>query len=278
MNAKPQLKWRQPLRFSCQVGAALASFSLSVIAAQSANIVTNGAFESPLVLGTYYDLYDAGQSFGSWSVSGGRVGQLTHQHDPGGSIAAYDGMQCVQLAGIGGTNGGIFQDVPTVAGQSCRISFAFAGNPGTDFPPAVKVMQVIWGGTVVDTLSFDTTGHSYAVPGWTNLTYTLTATGAVTRLQFVNVTPGSSAAGPLVDTVSVDPITDEDLVASIHFSAVDVCWAGRTNQMYQAQYTTDLGGTNWINLGFHVVGSGANCVTDSINGSEKRFYRIARLP
>lgn len=85
----------------------------------------------------------------------------------------------------------------------------------------------------------------------------------------------------LIDHVSLERLPDDDLLATIHLSdvsAVDICWAGRTNRMYGVQYRTNLSDTNWYDFGSPVLGTGVNCVSDSINGMEQRFYRIFRLP
>jgi hypothetical protein len=77
------------------------------------------------------------------------------------------------------------------------------------------------------------------------------------------------------DNVSVEENND-DLIASIHISAVDICWAGRSNQIYQVQYRTNISDTNWFNFGPPVPGTGTNCVTDRIDA--QRFYRVVRPP
>ncbi|HEY9175372.1 MAG TPA: hypothetical protein VI136_24060 [Verrucomicrobiae bacterium] len=71
---------------------------------------------------------------------------------------------------------------------------------------------------------------------------------------------------------------DEDLLAAIHISALDICWSGRTNQLYQVQYKTNVSDTNWLNFGVAVQGTGSNCVTDGIKDTERRFYRVTRIP
>jgi len=81
-----------------------------------------------------------------------------------------------------------------------------------------------------------------------------------------------------IDNVSLERLLDADLLASIHCSAVDICWAGRTNQMYQVQYRTNISDTNWFDFGSPLPGTGTNCVSDGINGQQQRFYRIVRVP
>jgi hypothetical protein len=65
-----------------------------------------------------------------------------------------------------------------------------------------------------------------------------------------------------------------DLRATTQVSCVDVCWPGLTNKSYQVQYSSALTSNQWINLGLPIQGNGANCVTDAIRNSERRFYRV----
>lgn len=82
----------------------------------------------------------------------------------------------------------------------------------------------------------------------------------------------------LIDNVSLVRLPDDDMLANIHCSAVDICWAGRTSQLYQVQYRTNVSDTNWFDFGSPVLGTGTNCVTDGISGIEHRFYRVIRVP
>ena len=83
---------------------------------------------------------------------------------------------------------------------------------------------------------------------------------------------------PTVEFYALSAQPTEDLGAVIRVSAVDICWLGSTNQRYQVQYSTDLGSTNWFDLGSAVPGTGTNCVTDSVGETQKKFYRITRVP
>ena len=96
-------------------------------------------------------------------------------------------------------------------------------------------------------------------------------------LRFTGAGIGPGGLSPLFDNVSVQT-DNSDLLLNIHASAVDICWAGFTNQMYQVQYRTNSSATNWFNFGSPVQGTGTNCVTDWINGTEQRYYRTIRLP
>jgi hypothetical protein len=180
--------------------AAWGLLSVGILGPAKAGLVVNGGFEAPIVSGTYYDLSDAGQSFLGWTVGQGRVAHGTDANDPAHSIKAYEGHQWLQLAGLGGTNGSIYQDLTTVPGTTYVLSFAATGNPGAG---QIMQMEVGWGGSTISSLSFDPTGFTFANPGWKVFTFDVTANTATTHLEFTNVTSGANAGGPVIDAVSV---------------------------------------------------------------------------
>ena len=54
-----------------------------------------------------------------------------------------------------------------------------------------------------------------------------------------------------------------------------ICWSTIFNQTYQVQYSTNLGSTNWFDLGNAVIGDGGtNCVFDTTEDPGNRFYRV----
>ena len=91
-------------------------------------------------------------------------------------------------------------------------------------------------------------------------------------------TPGVTAS--LIDNVAllIDSKDNADLRATIQVSAVNVCWPGRIDQTYQVKYRTTLSVANWVTLGSPIRGNGTNCVTDWIEGTQQRYYRIDRVP
>jgi len=63
------------------------------------------------------------------------------------------------------------------------------------------------------------------------------------------------------------------------FTAVEINWLALTNVSYQVQWSSDLGSTNWTNLGASVQGASTNTsVFDSTRYSSKRFYRVEVSP
>ena len=94
--------------------------------------------------------YFAGQTFGFWTVESGSVDQV------GSLWTASDGQQSLDLNGF--ENGVLYQDLQTVPGQTYLLRFAMAGNP--DGGPTFRQMAVWWDTSSLDTLTFDTTGHT----------------------------------------------------------------------------------------------------------------------
>ena len=62
-------------------------------------------------------------------------------------------------------------------------------------------------------------------------------------------------------------------------SNAQICWCSVTNRTYQVQVSSDLNPVGWTNLGAAIRGSGlTNCVTNTITGPPRRFYRTVTLP
>jgi choice-of-anchor C domain-containing protein len=167
------------------------------------NIVVNGDFELPVVCpAPFVTTPPAG-----WTLEQGTVDLVCTYWQPA------SGLQSVDLTGTPG-QGTLSQNLATVAGEQYRLRFAMAGNPDPACgpaglnEPAVKVMDVFWGGTLAATLSFDTTGHTFADMGWVYHTFTLQATGPSTELQFTSRT--GTFCGPTLDDVSVTQVVDGD--------------------------------------------------------------------
>ena len=172
--------------------AAFAKSASSVVdSANITSIVKDGGFEKPVVNGGFNE-YNAGQTIGKWTVTTGSIDLVTASY--------WKPAQGVQSVDLDGSNAGaIAQNLSTIPGTSYSLSFAMAGNP--ECGSQVVQMQVVWGTTVVDTLSFDTTGHSPSKMGWRLHSYTVQATDTTTSLSFVSLT--QSLCGPALDEVVV---------------------------------------------------------------------------
>ncbi|MBP1464492.1 choice-of-anchor C family protein [Candidatus Chloroploca sp. M-50] len=158
------------------------------------SIVANGSFEEPDV-GARWQRFSAGATMGQWLIGAGDVDLV------GLYWQAADGKQSLELAGD--RTGSVHQDLATQPGTTYLLSFAMSGNPDR---AGLKQMEVYWGGTLLDTLTFDTTGKSLAEMGWVMHTYMVTTNAPTTRLQFTSLT---SAYGPVIDHVRVEGSTGE---------------------------------------------------------------------
>jgi len=161
------------------------------------NIVLNGNFETPDVTAYTFDTYYAGRTFGNWYVESGSVDHISERY-----WQAADGRQSVDLGG--NSDGAISQYLITTPLHSYLLIFALSGNPETGictYMGPIKRMEIWWGSTLVDTLAFDTTGHSNWSMGWGYHQYKITATDAITKLMFKSL--NSNCHGPVLDMVSV---------------------------------------------------------------------------
>jgi hypothetical protein len=179
-------------------GWGLNSVRVTLFATNPGSTLGNGDFELPAV--TSASTYTPSNPFTAWTVVSGNV-----TIRKGWQTAS--GEQCLDLAGTAA--GAIRQDVPVAPNQQYDLRFRLAGNPTT--APAVKQVQVLWNGTLLDTLSFDTTGRTVQDLGWEPHHYLVVApsTASTVPLTFQAVSDGSG--GPLLDAVSVTPVVTGDV-------------------------------------------------------------------
>lgn len=164
------------------------------IAAQ-ADIVINGSFEDPNIPFHSFGIF---ASITGWSKVVPTGPGIEIQDHVAGDPFHLD--QFLELNSTG--TSGIFQDLATVAGQTYDLSFAFSPRP------TVKDNQlnVMWNGGLVAHLTADGTGNANTV--WTVFHYSVTATGATTRLQLDDFGEKSDSLGSYVDAVSVTAVPE----------------------------------------------------------------------
>jgi large repetitive protein len=168
------------------------------VSAASTDLVVNGSFENPSIWkGNPFVTYYAGSTaMPGWTVGGNSV-DLTGEN----YWDAEDGDQSVDLSGY--APGSVSQTISTTPGANYTLTWYMAGNPICGQP--VKTMHVLWNGTLVDSPSFDDSGHSVTSMGWTQEQLNVTATGASSVVEFADATPDMSRCGSTLDNVSLVP-------------------------------------------------------------------------
>ena len=165
---------------------------LTCVGAVSANIVTNGGFESP---GTFSGPFQPFAALTGWNIDAGSVDLInTYWQHASGSYS-------IDLAG--NAPGTISQVLTTSANAKYDLSFMMAGNPEGN--PKIKTVEVFWDGFSQGTFAFDTTGNTTASMGWDPKVKTgLVASGTNTVLKFVDVS-GTDFYGAALDDIVVEP-------------------------------------------------------------------------
>ena len=235
--------------------------------ARGVNLVQNGSFEA-VQPGTKCVV----ATNGMWIVDRSSVDFTA---DDGFHWQAAQGTNSVDLSGSFGCSptldGSIHQDLPTQVGASYKLRFALAGNFASG--PQVKEMWLLWGGTNVAILFFDTAGRNGTNMGWTYYEFILAANNSTTRLTFQ--TPILTGYGPVIDDVSVEQVIPN---LSIRSSQVELCWGTATNTWYQLQYESSLTTNQWVPFMTNwITGTGSQyCTNDAILvGQVQRYYRVA---
>ena len=232
-------------------------------------LVGNGGFEtgdftdwtvSADTNANFIDSIDATDLYGGYSTIPG-VDDSLFIHS--GSYGAFLGQS--------NSLGSISQDLPTTAGQSYRLSF-WLDNPAIGTP---NQFIASWNGT--DLFK----GTSLGAFPWTNLQYTVSATGASTPLKFA-FRNDQNAFGP--DAFGLDDITVQplSLPAPPAFTAVtqangviSLTWTTVPGLAYQVQYTGELSPTGWNNLASPLTATTSTLsVSYSATAAPTRFYRI----
>jgi choice-of-anchor C domain-containing protein len=183
-------------------GIAVAMLLITTIPAK-ANLVVNGSFEQGQNPGSYTNLPKGSTAITGWRVAVGNIDYI------GSLWVAADGSRSVDLEGSSGTcdlatpncPGGIAQSFATVAGQKYTVKFELAGN--FDKGPVIKTVRVSAAGQSQN-FSFNTKGHSSKSMGWVTDTWTFTASGPTTSLEFDSADNPFTGWGPVIDNVSVD--------------------------------------------------------------------------
>ena len=173
----------------------IATAALLVLALPArGDLIVNGGFEDPQRNANSWGLYS---SILGWYPGEGE--KIEIQNNVAG--ASYEGNQHVELDSTKPSS--IYQDVATSVGQSYRLSFAFAGRPGTNLAEE-NVMSIYWGDTMVDTLVAPS-----VTPGWAVYSFDVMADSNMTTLGFRDVSANNqNSYGVYLDDVRLIAVSE----------------------------------------------------------------------
>ena len=172
----------------------------------SANVLTNGDFESPAI----FEVFDipAGSTFiTGWTVTSVSVDLTTTAC----CFPAFSGNQAVDLVGSH-TTGGLTQTFATIPGQIYDLTFAYSHNytasvsAGGPFITSASASVSVTDSSNNSLLS-NTVTHTNAnpLPDYQIFSQLFTADTVMTTLTIQNLTGGFNG-GIYLDDVSVDPV------------------------------------------------------------------------
>lgn len=184
------------VRVSNAFGSAESSVAVLTIqnppADQTGNLLVNGGFELPGSAGLL--LSDNATAVPGWvSVNNGAVnGQADNRYvrAPYYGQAASEGSHFIYIdnhSHASATLNGIYQDFATLPGNTYEVTFDAATEISYGFPAflAVSVGDTVTNYTLPSADAFPLPPSlPYAFSGWSTYSFTFTATGSVTRLQF----------------------------------------------------------------------------------------------
>lgn len=173
----------------------LVSISLLVTGTANANLITNGSFETGTNAPTnnFTTLTNGSTAIDGWVVNGTIDWIYSYW-------TASDGSRSIDLNGssLGGLNAST--SFATNIGETYDLSFDMAGNPDRQGLVSLDVMI----DSIVQSYSFDTSGHNSANMGWESNTLSFVASSSFTSLSFNSTTVSNGCCwGPALDNVSV---------------------------------------------------------------------------
>jgi hypothetical protein len=180
-------------------GVIAASALFALPAAAAVNLIADGGFEQNAVETNGYVHYARSLSVdgGHWFVMGDddqddilKVDRGYGLGDPRMTFVAHGGHDSLDLTGTGNQHAfnGVYQDVATVAGKAYHLTFwtgraTGVGTTATDYLTAATTNLSIDGAPVASFVNTDTVIGGLA---WVAYSYDFVATGATTRIAFIN--------------------------------------------------------------------------------------------
>jgi hypothetical protein len=155
------------------------------------------------------------------------------------------------------------------SGNADNDSVQFANNTGSAIPAGGS-------GTFTFETTFDPTAMTSGTTGGTS-TGNSVAYGTVAAMQGFEENVAGVASAPFVPTLQTIPAPNFQAPLVVA-GAIQLTWASLPGIGYQVQFTTNLGQTNWSNLGSVITATNNPTTTNVVIGSDSQlFYRVEVL-
>jgi len=158
------------------------------------------------------------------------------------------------------------QTLPTVPGENYLLSF-WLDNPTNG---TVQQFRVNWN-------SDETANNLYRISSppalaWTNLQFTIGASGINTVLQFVAENDPAYFGSDDVSVTHIPALIIQALKSSS--DALNLTWPTATGLVYQVQYKTNLLQPNWVDLSKPIIATSSTLTVSDAESSPQKFYRL----
>ena len=226
------------------------------------NLVQNGSFDTG--------------GFSDWTLQGSTGDNLVIGSNsvPPHPELIYSGSYGALLGQVGAL-AYLSQTLPTAAGQLYELSF-WVDSPYFGAVNTPNEFLVEWNvATNSATVLFDQV--DMAPFNWTNMQFLVRAAGNSTVLEF-GARNDPQAFG--LDGVSVAPISAPTFQGlTLANGGVTLTWTALPGLAYQVQYTTNLAGNLWNNLGSAVTATNTTLTLSDIQPpGQQRLYRVVLSP
>ena len=241
-------------------GVVAQTSSFALLAGQ--NIVLNGGFETG--------------DFTDWTLQGSTLdnhvtGSTAYPAHPELVHSGLYGALVGQVLALGYLS----QTLPTVPGQLYLLSF-WVTSPYFSDSDTPNEFLVGWGpSTNATTALYDQVNQPPF--NWTNMQFAVTATESSTMLVF-GARNDPHQFG--LDDISVVPISPPNFQGlTVSNAVVGLAWSTIPGLVYQVQYTTNLTGGAWNNLGGAVTATTTTTSQSEAQPADRfRFYRVVLSP
>ncbi len=232
-----------------------------------ANIANDGRFLSAAVTPPFTS-YASGSAMGGWTVTQNSVELLDNSFIP-----TYSGGRAIDMDGS--APGAISQTLTTVAGNTYTVHFMMSANASG---VATKSLELSAGGVTSNYSITTSSGHSISTPDWVEQSYTFTATGTSTVLQFRSLSASGAQGAILADVAVINQnasngtdnlignIGNDTLIGS---GAVDRLEGDDANLVYNGSFEVAASGSGVAPAGWVMTGTAGDGVSNVASRSSE---------